>query len=99
MAELSLDWLAVRDRTEQARLDFIWTDLGLLITFAAIVETQYRIGNRDHAERTLAETEKGYFMLVRMFSKAHGLTAERDEEFHSKFTQLRARLDGLKRLR
>jgi len=98
VAAPSLEWLALRDRTEQARLDFIWTDLGVLLTFAAIVETSYNIGNREHAERTLAEAERGYFTLVRMYSNAHGLTAERDEEFHSKFKHLRKRLDGLQRL-
>ena len=98
MADPSHEWLALRDRIEQARLDFIWTDLSVLLTFAAIVETQHIMGNREHAERTLAEAEKGYFILLRMFSKAHGLTAEREAQIQDKFKCLRKRLDGLKRL-
>ena len=92
------EWLALRDRIEQARLDFIETDLGVLLTFAAIVETQYNMGNREHAERTLAEAEKGYFILLRMFSKANGLTPELEVKFQLTFKHLRERLDGLKRL-
>jgi len=99
VAEPSHEWLALRDQTEKARLDFIWTDLGVLLTFAAIVETQYSIGNWEHAERTLAEAERGYSILLRMFSKANGLTAERETEFQMKFEQLHARLEGLKRLK
>lgn len=99
VAEPSHEWLALRDQTEKARLDFIWTDLGVLLRFAAIVETRYKMGDWEHAERTLAEAEKGYFILTRMFSKAHGLTAELQEKFQLKFAQLQARLDGLKRLR
>lgn len=98
MADPSHEWLALRDRTEEARLDFIWTDLGVLLTFAAVVETQYNMGNWEHAERTLAEAEKGYFTLLHLFSKANGLTVELEAKFQSKFKQLRARLDGLKRL-
>jgi hypothetical protein len=98
VVDQSHKWLTLRDQTEQARLDFIWTDLGVLLTFAAIVETQCNIGNREHAERTIAEAENGYFILLRMFSKAHRLTAEREAEFQSKFKHLRERLDGLQRL-
>jgi hypothetical protein len=97
VADPSLEWLALRDRIEQARLDFIWTDLRVLLTFAAIVETQYNMGNREHAERTLAEAENGYFILLRMFSKANGLTPELEAKFQSKFKHLREWLDGLQR--
>lgn len=54
------DWLKLRDETNQARLDFIWIDLDVCLTFAAIVESEYTMGNREHAERTLASAEKGY---------------------------------------
>jgi hypothetical protein len=89
----------LRDEIEQARLDFIWTDLGVVLTFAAIVESEYKMGNREHAERTLAKAEKGYSDLLRLFSQAKGLSAELEQEFQSKFKQVRERLDGLPRFR
>ena len=57
------------------------------------------MGNREHAERTLAAAEKGYSDMLRFFSQAKGLTAEVAEELQSKFRHLRERLDGLQRLR
>jgi hypothetical protein len=33
------------------------TDLELCLTLADLAETMYRIGNRDHAEQTLAKAE------------------------------------------
>ena len=99
MADPSHEWLALRDRTEEARLDFIWTDLGVLLTFAAVVETQYNMGNWEHAERTLASAEQGYSTLLRFFSKAKRLTQGTEQELQSKFKHLRERLDWLQRLR
>lgn len=90
--------LRLRDETEQARLDFIRTDLGVCLTFATIAETEYRMGNRAHAERTLAVAEKGYSDMLRLFSRAEGLTAGVGKAFQSKFRHLRERLDGLRQL-
>ena len=66
------EWLKLRDEMEQARLDFIRTDLGLILTFATIVQTEYNMGNWEQAERTLAEAEKGYSDMLRFFSQAKG---------------------------
>jgi len=91
-------WLQLRDETEQARLGLIRTDLEVCLTFAAIVEMEYRMGNQEHAERTLAEAEKGYADMLRFFLQATRLTAEVEAEFQAKFRQLRERLDGLRQL-
>jgi hypothetical protein len=91
-------WLQLRDETEQARLDFIRTDLELCLTFASVVEMEYRMGNREHAERTLAEAEKGYSDMLRLFSQAKGLTVEVQEALQSKFRHLRERLDAVRLL-
>ena len=67
----------LRKVTDQARLDFIWTDLDVILTFATVAETAYSMGHREHAERTLASAEKGYADMLRYFSKANGAgTAE-----------------------
>jgi hypothetical protein len=63
-------------KTEQLRLDFIRTDLNLLITCTSIAETEFLVGNRERAERTLAEVEEGYSRLILILSQAGDLTAE-----------------------
>jgi hypothetical protein len=90
-------WLQLRDETEQALLDFIRTDLGVCLTFATVAETAYSMGHREHAERTLAEAEKGYSDMLRYFLRARGMTPEVGRELQSKFSLLRERLDGLQR--
>jgi hypothetical protein len=92
------DNLRLRALTEQSRVDFIRTDLGVCMTFATVAETAYSMGLREHAERTLASAEKGYSDMLRYFHKATGMTAEVEKELQSKFKQLRERLDGLQRL-
>jgi hypothetical protein len=91
-------WTNLRAETEQARLDFIRTDLGLCLTFATVAEPAYSMGHREHAERTIAEAEKGYSDMLRYFSQSKGMTAEVESELQSKFQHLRERLDGLPRL-
>ena len=68
-----MEWSKLRDETEQARLDFIWTDLDVVLTLAAIVETKYSMGRWEQAERTLASAEKGYSDMLRFFSQAKGV--------------------------
>ena len=87
--------MTLRDKIEQGRLDFIRTDLGVCLTFATIVEGEFNMGNREHAERTLAEAEKGYADMFRYFSQAKQMTPEVEKELKALFKQLRERLDGL----
>jgi hypothetical protein len=90
--------VSVQDKTEHARLKFIRTDLGLCLTFAAVAETAYSMGHREHAERTVARAEHGYATLLRFFSKAKMLTPEIEQELQAKFKELRERLDRLQRV-
>ena len=98
MGDLFHDNLRLRAEIEQARLDFISTDLGVCMTFATVAETAIRMGHREHAERTIAHAEKGYSDLLRYFSQAKRMTPEVEKELQSKFKQLRERLDALQRL-
>jgi hypothetical protein len=92
-------WVTLRDEIDQALIGFIRTDLELLLTFAAVAETAYSMGHREHAERTIANAEKGYSDMLRLFSQAKGLTAGVEKEFQSNFKRLRERLDGVQRLK
>ena len=71
----------------------------MCLTFAAVVESEYKSGNREHAERTLASAEKAYSDTLRIFSQAKGLTREVEKKFQSRFKDVRERLDGLSRFR
>ena len=91
--------LRLRAETDQALLDFIRTDLGVCLTFATVAETAISMGHREHAERTIAEAEKGYSDMLRFFLRARGMTPDVEKELQSKFNLLREQLDGLQRLR
>ena len=86
----------LRDETDQVLLDFIRTDLGVCLTFAAVAETANSLGHREHAERTIAAAEKGYSDMLRYFLRARGMTPKVRKELESKLKHLRERLDGLR---
>lgn len=90
-------WSDLQEQTEEARLDFIKTDLEVCFSFAAVVETEYKMGNREHAERTLADAEKGYSTLIRLMSQTKGLQPETENGLQTRLKHLRERLDRLKR--
>jgi hypothetical protein len=92
------DSLKIQTEHDQARLDFIRTDLEMCLTFATVVETEWKMANREHAVSTLAKAEKGYSDMMRFFSEATGVTPEVEKDIRLKFEQLRERLDGLQRL-
>jgi hypothetical protein len=94
---LFLESLRIQHETDQARLDFIRTDLELCLTFATVAQTAYRMGHREHAERAIASAEEGYSTLLRFFSLEKNLTPEARNELQLKFKSLRERLDELQR--
>jgi hypothetical protein len=97
VGDLFLESLRIQDQTEQARLDFIRTDVELCLTFTTVAQTAYRIGYREHGERAIASAEEGYSTLLRFFSLAKNLTPEARNELQLKFKSLRERLDELQR--
>jgi hypothetical protein len=90
-------WITLRDDFERVRLDFIRTDLQVCLTLADLAGTEYDIGNREHAARTIASAEKGYTTLLRFFSQAKRLTSEERMGLRLTFARLRERLDLLQR--
>jgi non-ribosomal peptide synthetase component F len=92
----SLDrWAALRDDIDRVRLDFIRTDLQVCLTLASLADTEYDLGNREHAARTVATVEKGYSTLLRFFSQAKCITPEARAELHFTFQRLRNRIGRL----
>jgi hypothetical protein len=87
-----------RTEFERRYLDFIRADLELCLTFAALADRAFKMGQRKNAERNLANAEKGYSDMSRFFSRATGITAQKEEEIQSRFRLLRDRLDILQDL-
>jgi hypothetical protein len=82
---------------EQLRLDFIRTDLGVCLTFAAIADGSFKMGHRKNAGRNLANAEKAYSDMLRFFSDAIRTAPDVEEDIRLKLENLRERLDGLQR--
>lgn len=91
--------LRIQNKAEQTRLDLSWRDLDVILKLASVAETEYKMGNQEHAAQTRASAEKGYSEMLRYFPLAKGLTPESAEETESKFKDVRERLDGLRRFR
>jgi hypothetical protein len=99
MSDRFTKWRGLANHFEKLRLDFIRTDLEVCFTFVDIVKTEYAMGNLDHAERTLAQAEKGYSTLCRLMAQTKGLQQETQNELQARIERLRERLDGLKQPR
>jgi hypothetical protein len=52
---------------QRNRLNFLRTEIDVCLTLIKLAETRLQMGNRETAERSLAEAEKAYFTLVRSF--------------------------------
>ena len=87
----------IQAQAKREHVQSIGMKLEVLHTYAALAETHRSCGNRIHAARLLEEAERRYSMLLQFHFRANGMTAELDEEFQSKFKQVRERLNGLRR--
>jgi hypothetical protein len=80
--------------TDQNRIDFLRTDLGLCFTFADLAKTEREFGDRAAAHRVLEKAETGYSTILRMLADVEN--AEQKYEFEQRLIELRAKLDGEK---
>ena len=88
--------------SDQHRLDFIKTELGLCFTFSIIAARKYETGNQESAEKSMANAEKAYETVRKILSdRKHSthLTEETIQESTWKLERLRDKLDGLRRFR
>ncbi len=93
---LSKRWRQPRDDFEEARLDYILTDLDECLTLAVLIEAEYKTRNREHAERSLVAIEECYSDMLRSYHQAEGLESGTRAEFESKFKRVRERLDRMR---
>jgi hypothetical protein len=90
------DWSKLSElhaKSQQNRLDFLQTDLALCFTFAHLVKTELRRGDREAAQRVLAKPEERYATISRFLPE--GEKAEHQYEIERKLNDLRTTLDGL----
>ena len=90
-------WVTLRDDVDRVRVDFIRADLQVCLSLASIADTEYDLGNREHAARTTANAEKGYSAMLRYFSQAKNLAPCTEAELQFTLHRLRERLDRLQR--
>ena len=80
------------------RVNFLKTELALCLTFSTIAARSYETGNRESAERSMANSEKAYETVVRFLADSkHSkhLTAEEIQDLTAELERLREKLDGL----
>src|SRR5258708_6458126 len=92
----------VRSTFHHRQAEFLKIELDTCLRSANLASQMYQGGNRDSAERTTADAEESYAMVLRFLSDPKGskyLTIKATQEFTAKIERLRKTLDGLRRLR
>jgi len=58
----------LQSQSDQNRIEFLRTELSACFTFASVAETEFNIGNNEHAQRSIADAEKAYATMQRFLS-------------------------------
>jgi len=80
------------------RLNSLRLGIESCFTFASIAQINYELGRDDDAQRFLADGEREYFSLLRLFSQSPELLSEAKEELQSEIMEVRERLKEIKQL-
>ena len=87
------DFSASYAESQRNLLAFLQIDLELCFTFADLVNTELRIGDREAALRVNAKAQLAYDTIAHLSLRVDDDAAK--NEVHQRLTELRARLDGL----
>src|SRR4051794_25922700 len=85
-------------RTDQNRIEFLRSDLELCFTLTRLAETEYGLGNEEHADRSHSHAEEGYATLHRFVADprhAEHIPPEIRRELTEGLDRLRAKVDGI----
>ena len=94
MSDLAQRMADLHARTQQARIEFLQTDLDLCFSLVRIAETERQVGELGAAEQAFKKAENGYSAIWRFLPDVeHG---EKRRELQSQLSKLREALDGLK---
>ena len=84
------------------QVEFLTVELSTCSRSANLASKMYRAGNTIAADRTTADAEKCYAMVIRFLSDpkdSRSLSVEERQEITAELERLRERLDRLQRLR
>jgi hypothetical protein len=83
----------LREKTQQARFEFVVSELAACFASARAAESALASGDRPEAEQEAEKAEKGYGLIVRFLPELEDdpLRAEAERNWHD----LRKHLDGL----
>jgi hypothetical protein len=84
----------LQTKAEEARVDFLQTDLTLCFTFADVFQTEMEAGHLDDARHMLATTEEGYSTISRFLPRVEN-QIQRDE-IAVRLNSLKERLDHMR---
>ena len=88
----------LQSQSDQNRIEFLRTELSACFTFASVAETEFNIGNNEHAQRSIADAEKAYATMQRFLSDpkhAEHISGEERQELTQGMAELRKKLDDL----
>jgi len=88
----------LQSQSDQNRIEFLRTELSACFTFASVAETEFNIGNNEHAQRAIADAEKAYATMQRFLSDpkhAEHISDEERWELTQGMAELRKKLDDL----
>jgi hypothetical protein len=89
----------LKAESDQNRIQFLRTELTGCFIFASVAKTEYRMGNAEHAQRSIADAEKAYATMQHFLSDpehAKHITDEERQELTAGMERVRTLLDGLK---
>ncbi len=92
----------VQSAFHHRQAEFLKIELETGLRSAHLASRMYDAGNSDSAERTTADAEESYAMVLRFLSDPKGskcLTIKATQEFTVKIEKLRKTLDDLRRFR
>jgi hypothetical protein len=84
--------------SDRHRVALLKNELALCFTFSIIAAQKYETGNRESADKSMANAEKAYGTVIQFLSDpkhAKHLTKETIQECTAELERLRDRLDGL----
>ncbi len=92
----------VRSAFHHRQAEFLRIELETSLRSASLASLMYQDGNREAAERSSADAEKCYAMVLRFLADpkdSKRLTIKATQEFTASMKGLRKTLDGLQRFR
>ncbi len=89
----------LRAETDRLRFEFLSAEFKLCFTFLDVARVELESGEREHAERSLQDAERGYQTVHRFLEDrkhVEHLTAEQLATLRDKMRELRKAIDDIR---